>query len=241
MLAPASIGLSHLWIARHGQSAGTAAREAARASGAHTIDIEEGREMDVPLSALGMKQAHSLAAWFANQPERPTMIVTSPHLRAHRTAAAIAAAISSPVVLRVDERLREQEMGSLDRLTGLGIIARHPREAERLAQVGKFYYRPPGGESWCDVLLRVRSLIDHLRLVNTDQRVLLVAHQVIVLCVRWAVENLDENAILAIDSRADVVDCGVTSYLANREGALELTAFNFAAPLVEAERAVASS
>ena len=196
--------------------------------------------MDVPLSALGMKQARSLGAWFANQPERPTMIVTSPHLRAHRTAAAIAAAITLPVVLRVDERLREQDMGCLERLTGIGIIARYPREAERLAQVGKFYYRPPGGESWCDVLLRVRSLIDHLRLVNTDQRVLLVAHQVIVLCARWTVENLDESAVLAIDSRADVVDCGVTSYIANREGALELTEFNFVAPFMHVETLAAA-
>jgi broad specificity phosphatase PhoE len=233
-----STGLSHLWIAHHGQSAGSDAREAAHGSGAHTIELAEGREMDVPLSALGMRQARSLGAWFANQPERPTMIMTSPHLRAHRTAAAIGAALGTPVVLRVDERLRAQEMGSLDRLTGAGIIARFPREAEQLAQVGKFYYRPPGGESWCDVLLRVRSLIDHVRLVNSDQRVLLVAHQVIVLCARQAIENLDEREILAIDGRADAVDGGVTSYLANREGVLELAAYNFVAPLVEPARAV---
>lgn len=197
--------------------------------------------MDVPLSALGMKQARVLGAWFANQPERPTMIMTSPYLRAHRTAAAVAAAVGTAVVLRVDERLREQEMGSLDRLTGLGIIARYPREAEMLAQVGKFYYRPPGGESWCDVLLRVRSLIDHIRLVATDQRVLLVAHQVIVLCARWAIENLDERAILDIDSRGDVVDCGITSYVGRRDGALELDGYNQVAQLSDADALLAHS
>ena len=185
--------------------------------------------MDVPLSALGVKQARSVGAWFANQPERPTLILTSPHLCAHRTAAAIAAALGLPSVLRVDERLREQEMGSLDRLTPADIIGRFPREAAQLAQVGKFYYRPPGGESWCDVLLRTRSLIDHMRLVNTEPRVLLVAHQVNLLCARAAIEHLDERAIFEIDKRRDVVDCGVTSYLA-RDGAFELTAYNMVAP-----------
>ncbi len=186
--------------------------------------------MDVPLSANGMKQARSVGAWFANQPERPTLILTSPHLCAHRTAAAIAAALGLPAVLRVDERLREQDMGCLDRLSSDDIIGRFPREAEQLAQVGKFYYRPPGGESWCDVLLRTRSLIDHMRLVNTEPRVLLVAHQVNLLCARAAIEHLDEHAILAVDKRRDVVDGGVTSYLADRTGAFELTAYNFVAP-----------
>ena len=41
---------------------------------------------------------------------------------------------------------------------------RHPAEVPRArraaAHVGKFYFRPPGGESWCDVILRLRSLIE---------------------------------------------------------------------------------
>ena len=44
-----------------------------------------------------------------------------------------------------DERLREKEFGCLDRLTRAGITASFPEEARRRADVGKFYYRPPGG------------------------------------------------------------------------------------------------
>ena len=224
-------GLSHVWLVRHGQSAGNLARDVAELHGAETIEIEAEREMDVPLSPLGEQQAHALAAWFCSQPERPTLIVTSPYLRAKQTAEAIAAALGDEVSLRIDERLREKEMGSLDRLTRVGIAARYPREVELRAKLGKFYYRPPGGESWCDVLFRVRAVLDHLRLATAQQRVLLVAHQVVVLTARVAIEHLDERAILDIDARGDVVNCGVTSYVANERRELELTAYNFAAPL----------
>jgi len=227
-------GLSHLWLVRHGESAGNLARDLALRSGAETIDIEAAREMDVPLSPLGERQSHALGAWFRAQPARPTLIVTSPFVRAHRTAEAVAAALGKGVTLRVDERLREKEMGSLDRLTRAGIQARFPREVELRATLGKFYYRPPGGESWCDVLARVRGAIDHLRLVRREQRVLLVAHQVVVLCARVALEDLDERAILDIDARGDVANCGVTSYVANADGDLQLTAYNYSAPLEDA-------
>ena len=226
-------GLTHLWVVRHGESAGNVARTAAHASGAEMIEIAASREMDVPLSPLGERQARSLGAWFRAQPDPPTMIVASPYLRAHRTAELIAEQLDGPPVFRVDERLREKEMGSLDRLTRAGIVARFPREAELRATLGKFYYRPPGGESWCDVLLRVRAVLDHLRLVRPERRILLVAHQVIVLCMRCAIEHLDEARILDIDARGDVANCGVTGYVANQRGDLELTAYNITAPLEE--------
>ena len=41
---------------------------------------------------------------------------------------------------------------------------------------------------------------------------LIVAHQVIVNCMRYLLERLDEAQILTIDRRADVPNCGVTSY-----------------------------
>lgn len=226
-------GLTHLWWVRHGQSAGNLAREAAEAADAETIEIAAAREMDVPLSPLGERQARAVGAWFRERPAPPTLVMTSPYLRAQRTAAAIAAALGPSVVLRVDERLREKEMGSLDRLTRTGILRRFPNEAELRARLGKFYYRPPGGESWCDVLLRVRAVIDHLRLVRREQRVVLVAHQVIVSCARVALEHLDETAILDIDARGEVFNCGVTSYVASDGGELALDQYNLAIPLLQ--------
>ena len=80
-----------LWIVRHGESAGNVARDAAHAAGHAIIDIAE-RDVDVPLSQLGEQQSRALGHWFAAQPERPDVILTSPYLRARRTAMLIAEA-----------------------------------------------------------------------------------------------------------------------------------------------------
>ena len=159
---------------------------------------------------------------------------TSPYARARQTADAIARAgglVARPNHI-VDERLREKEFGMLDRLTKLGVERRFPEQAEARQRVGKFYYRPPAGESWTDVILRLRSLADTISLHHSAEgsRVLVVAHQVIVLCMRYLIEELDEARLLAIDAAGDVANCGVTEY-ALVDGSLSLVRYNFTAPL----------
>ena len=137
--------------------------------------------------------------------------------------------------LRLDERLREKEFGLLDRLTKHGIREKYPELAKQRSHVGKFYFRPPGGESWCDVILRLRSLTEMLTREHGGQRVLVVAHQVIVNCLRYLLEDLDEEQILAIDRLGDVPNCGLTSYrLDATRGRLQPDLVNFIAPLLEA-------
>src|SRR4051812_8109963 len=193
-----------LWIVRHGESAGNVARDAAYATGLAVIDIAE-RDVDVPLSPRGEQQAVALGEWFAALPadEKPNVVLVSPYLRARETAERIARAggvdLSAPRT--IDERLREKEFGVLDRLTRLGIEQRFPDQAALRARIGKFYFRPPGGESWCDVILRLRSVLDTVSLhySHPGARVLIVAHQVIVLCLRYLIESMTEGEILAID------------------------------------------
>src|SRR4051812_14386993 len=136
-----------LWLVRHGESAGNVAATAAEARGAARIDIAT-RDMDVPLSERGERQARALGAWIGEQPagERPTAVLSSPYQRACQTAEmTMAAAGLGTVDICVDERLREREFGQLDRLTKAGIVERFPEEAERRTFLGKFYYRPMGG------------------------------------------------------------------------------------------------
>ncbi len=64
--------------------------------------------------------------------------------------------------LRQDERIRDRELGVLDLLTKRGVTTRFPAEAQRRSWLGKFYYRPPGGESWADLVLRIRSFLADL-------------------------------------------------------------------------------
>jgi broad specificity phosphatase PhoE len=203
-----------LWVIRHGQSAGNVARDAAELGGATLIDLEH-RDADTPLSELGERQAEALAQWFASliENQRPTHFLSSPFVRAHQTCAAIATQLDVDVDnISVDERLREKEFGILDRYTVHGIRSKFPELAEQRALVGKFYFRPPGGESWCDVILRLRSVVEVLRRDYVGDRVVVVGHQVIVNCFRYLLECLDEKAILDIDKLADVPNCSVMEY-----------------------------
>lgn len=231
-----------LWIVRHGQSAGNVAREAAEAARNAWIDITT-RDMDTPLSALGERQARALGRWFGEMPanRKPNVVLCSPYVRAVQTSTLLldAAGIEvSSLTLQRDERLREKEFGVLDRLTKVGIRQKYPELSEQRAHVGKFYFRPPGGESWCDVLLRLRSVLDTLTREYRRERVLIVAHQVIVNCLRYLLERMSEEQILEIDRGADVPNCSVTSYefdpRAGRAGKLLTRLVNFVAPLEEA-------
>lgn len=228
-----------LWIVRHGQSAGNVARDAAEAAGLHMIDIAD-RDIDVPLSALGQEQSRALGHWFGDLPpaRRPEVVLCSPYVRARDTARLLmetAGLDAKTVRVRMDERLREKEFGILDRLTVHGIREKYPDLSAQRGHVGKFYFRPPGGESWCDVILRLRSLWEMVAREHSGQRVLVVAHQVTVNCLRYLLENLDEAQVLEMDRRSDVPNCAVTSYEHDPlSDGMVVDLVNFTAPLREA-------
>jgi len=230
---------SVLWIVRHGQSSGNVARDDAEAAGLHLIDIAE-RDIDVPLSELGRGQARALGEWFGAMPaaKQPEVLLCSPYVRAKETARLLVETSrmdAKRLRLRVDERLREKEFGILDRLTVHGIRHKYPELSAQRSHVGKFYFRPPGGESWCDVILRLRSVLEMVAREHAGERVLVVAHQVIVNCMRYLVECLDEQRILDIDRQGDVPNCGVTQYaLDPGTGELAPLLVNFVAPLERA-------
>ncbi len=224
---------SRLWIVRHGESAGNVARDAAHAAGAERIELSR-RDVDIPLSPFGEDQARALGRWFASAvpDDRPDALLVSPYIRARQTLdlfrAQGGATGDDPV--GIDERLREKEFGILDGLTTSGVASVYPDQAEFRRILGKFYHRPPGGESWCDVIFRLRSLMDTIALHYAGRRVMIVAHQVVVLCLRYVIENLTEEEILAIDHQGDVANCSVTEYRFDPEGpqggALKLVRYN---------------
>jgi 2,3-bisphosphoglycerate-dependent phosphoglycerate mutase len=165
--------------------------------------------------------------------QRPKVVLCSPYLRAQSTANAVHAGAGLATdfsELVIGRTVAGKEFG-----TRLGIEQRHPELAAARGQVGKFYFRPLGGDNWCDVILRLRSVLDTISLHYGEKRVLVVAHQVVVLCMRYLPENMDEARILAIDAQGDVANCAVTEYeteaLSGSSHALKLKRYNFVAPL----------
>jgi probable phosphoglycerate mutase len=226
---------TQLWFVRHGESLANVVRtEAMRRDvrePVHEIDLTH-RDVDVPLSARGERQASALGRWFADLPaaERPNVVIASPYLRAVRTAERIAAGGGTPTDIQLDERVREKELGLFYRLTRAGIEARHPEHWALRLQLGRFWFRPPGGESWADVALRHRAALHDICRDHAGERVLVVCHQVVVLCARYVIERMTETEIVQIARTHDVANCSVTSYRGGPQG-LRLDRFNFTVPL----------
>jgi 2,3-bisphosphoglycerate-dependent phosphoglycerate mutase len=201
--------LGWLGIVRHGESTGNVAAFQAESEGLDLIDIPE-RDADVPLSETGRAQAAAVGDDIAGWLERPQIAVVSPYLRALQTAELATLPAGIPMVR--DERLRDRELGVLDLHTWHGVRKRLPDEDVRRARLGKFYYRPPGGESWADVALRLRSLLGDLRRDYEGGRVLLVSHEAIVYLLRYLIEGLTEARLVALTREYPVPNCSITTW-----------------------------
>src|SRR6187431_902211 len=171
------MSVSELLLVRHGESEGNVAAAQAHEADAHEIEVPA-RDPDVALSDLGREQAEAVGTVLKALPssERPHAVACSPYVRARETARLACGAAGLELPTRVDERLRDRELGVLDRLTFAGVQARFPEEAERRRWQGKFYHRPAGGESWVDVALRLRTWITDLDRTSGVERLMLVSH-----------------------------------------------------------------
>lgn len=227
-----------LWLLRHGQSQGNVIRDAARGKGVDVLDIAD-RDMDVPLSELGQRQADAFGTWLSREPEenRPDVVLASPYVRAVDTAARVLVAAGLDLKVHQDERLRERELGILDLLTHDGVKARFPNEHGRRQRLGKFYHRPPGGESWVDVALRLRSLRDSIGREHGGRRVLLVTHEVVIVLMRYLMEDLDEKQALALGG-GRIANCSLTTYITQADGSPRLDLEGWTAPIEEANEPV---
>jgi broad specificity phosphatase PhoE len=212
-----STGPDVITLVRHGESVGNVADADAHRRHAEHVEVEA-RDPDVELSETGREQASALARWLREdgRDERPDVVLSSPYRRAAETAHLAVEGLDLEVVL--DERLRERDLGLFDGLTGRGIRAEHPEEARRRERMGKFYYRPPSGESWTDVVLRVRSLLADLRHGFEGARVWMFSHQAVVMAFRYVLEGLDEERLLAIDREHALANASLSTWRRSGDG-----------------------
>jgi broad specificity phosphatase PhoE len=205
------MGTTELWLVRHGESVANVIATAAQQAGEEQIDVDL-RDADVPLSPLGEQQAAALGAWLAGNAHYgvPSTTWSSSYLRARQTIGIALEAAGMHVTPRVDERLRDRELGILDRLTAVGVDARFPEEAARRRHLGKFYYRPPGGESWADVALRIRSFLRDVDDADADGTALVVAHDAVVMLFLYVCGELSEETLMEFAQTHTVTNASVT-------------------------------
>jgi broad specificity phosphatase PhoE len=201
---------SHLVIVRHGESERNVAKGIAKSKGAHSYSSGL-RDIDTPLTKEGNRQARSTGERLASEYNFDA-IFASPHRRTMQTAEQILEQMKAKPPLVREERIREIEFGILDGLTTDGMKAKYPEEFARREREGKYWYRPPGGESRPDVALRVHSFLGTLTRDYRERSVLVVCHSVVVLVFRRLLERWGEEEYMKIDAEDDVLNCSVTTY-----------------------------
>ena len=217
---------SQLVIVRHGQSERNAAKDAAKASGKPEINRTGLRDVDTPLTAWGNQQATATGQYLAPRFQFDA-VFTSPYKRTIDTTRALLSAYATQPPVIAEERIREIEFGILDGLTWMGVKQKFPDEFARREREGKYWYRPPGGESRPDVALRVHSFLGTLTRDYRSQSVLVVCHSVVVLVFRRLLERWDEAQYLKVDAEDDVLNCSMTAYRYDADaGKLALDHYN---------------
>ena len=221
--------VAELILIRHGQSAANVAFPRADEQGLQESGLT-GRDTDVELTELGVEQARAVGRWLAGLPtdELPEVVITSPYLRARETwRIAVEAAGDLPLPApSTDDRLVDRLTGDLEMLTRAAIRERFPDEPARLVQAGEYAYRPPGGETFSDIADRLTAFLDDLNRDHAGERVLVVAHDAVVLVMRYVVEGLDWPRIAAIVAESGQVrNASITSFKES-SGRLVLDRYN---------------
>ena len=125
---------------------------------------------DVPLTETGVLQAAAAAKRLASA--GIGVIVTSPLLRATRTAQEVAEVTGAPVV--TDEGFRETDFGAWEGLTFAEVRQRWP--AEVTTWLADPAVAPPGGESLAEVSARVTEALHRVLGSREQQTILIVSH-----------------------------------------------------------------
>ena len=221
-------GVSELILVRHGQSASNVAFPEADAHGRLESGLT-GRDTDVELTELGIEQATAVGRWLAALPEdlRPQVVITSPYLRARETwrVAAEASGLDFPPPT-TDDRLVDRLLGDLEMMTRAAVADRFPDEASRRRAAGEYDYRPPQGESFADIEVRLGSFLDDLNRDHDGERVVVVAHDAVVLMMRAVIEKLDWDQILAVEAESGNVRNASISRFDGTSGTLVLDRYN---------------
>ncbi|MDQ7876468.1 histidine phosphatase family protein [Microbacterium sp. QXD-8] len=210
------MAVDELWLVRHGESVGNVAATQAEIDGAERIPLDI-RDADVPLSPTGEEQAQALGRWLEEHRDDVDLFWVSPYARARQTLAIALGDAEPAVPVTADERLRDRELGVLDLLTRSGVARFHPEETERRLHLGKFYHRPPGGESWADVALRLRSFLRD-GLAQPGRRALLVAHDAVVMLLLYILLPMREEDLLDFAAGHTVLNASVTHLVRTADG-----------------------
>lgn len=170
--------------------------------------------VDNPLDEVGERQAASLATALAPLLRPDSVIVSSPLMRARRTAEIVASVAGLGVT--VDERWIELDYGALD-----GVAQRDVPAVVWNAWRSDPSFAPEGGESLRDVRRRVESALAELIDTTSDRDVVVVSHVSPIKAAVTVALDTDDRSTWRMH-----LDTASVCRLGRREGGFALRSFN---------------
>lgn len=157
--------MGKLILVRHGESVGNRER------------IFTTNPAELALTDLGGEQARRAAQRIAAE-FKPKLVVTSPYLRARHTGEIIAEALGLP--LEVEHALHERLIGQY-----MGKPYEAVMEAPDYDPQQPWLWKPPEGESFEDVRVRVGPIFDRLASTHGEREIVVVSHGGVMMAM-WA-------------------------------------------------------
>lgn len=168
-----------LWVfVRHAESEG------------NLLSVQDRTRLEVgsqnyPLTERGRNQAIITGRWLRKNFRTFDVYYTSYYRRAKETLGLM---YPSAQVFE-DSRLAEAQRGIYHVLTEAEVGEKMPWELERKGREGLYHYRPPGGENWADVEMRVHSFFGTVARDCAGLRVLTIVHGHWLILARKLIEH----------------------------------------------------
>lgn len=222
----------NLYMVRHGQSEGNVALDAAKnGDESHYTDefmVTPGREWR--LTGLGRSQAECAGAWLRHTLEESVGLreadahCASPYVRARETAAHLGLhdLVGDPSGWRLSRTVRERDWGILDTLPRR-VLREDYTHFHHQQQIDPLYWRPPGGESVCDVAEnRVSNFLRMLEREHSGQDVVVVSHGEFIRAVMLVLLEADDEEYLRWerDPSMRLGNCEVVQFSSSVGGAV---------------------
>ena len=207
-----------LVLVRHGQSE----RNVARRGNTFFPDDESRQglrgepDQRTPLTDLGTRQARDAGQRVRQQFGAFDYVYHSGYRRAAQTAELMLEAYGpeerAAIQIRHNLFLREREPGFTYDMTTEEATGAFPWLQEHWDTFGRFFARPPGGESLADVAQRVYLFLGMLFRDRVGARVLVVSHGGTMRMFRYLLERWTYDDVVERWSSEPIPNCGVVAY-----------------------------
>ncbi len=204
----------NLILVRHAEAEINVSRAKAQRLRPQPLKFSKIKNEKSPLTGKGKKHAKATGIALRKKFKSFDVIFVSPYFRAKQTADIVKKVVSCKKVI-TDKRLGERSKGILELYTHYGVRTKFPKEYRRRMTKGPYYYRPPKGENFEDVQVRINRVVNDL-LKLSNKNVLVVTHGVGIACIMDFFEHFPINRLMKINDHVRL--CSVTCYSLSKNG-----------------------